>query len=400
MQRKLRTVSLFGAATACGLVLASAASAATLSGTVVHKNAHAKSFVVAGRGGSLTAVHARRSPAVGRKVAVTARRLRNGTWLAQRIRIGRTTMGVRFRGTITYANARRGTFVVSVRGASLLVHRHGAKRHSARAASASSPGVGDVVTVTGTLAGDTVDATEVHHDGENINGVNLEGVVRAIDATTRTLNVSADDSEQSGAALAVQVPASFDLTLFHQGQSVELIVSPNADGTYTLEQSSNDSGSHHADNPGEQQGDGHGDQKRSAEQACAALRSDPTFASSHNGLSFAQFYETDLSKPEDALKRCVDALANGHSSTASPEQQCHLEASDPNFAASHTGLTFAQFYDPKAADLKDAYKNCIDAKSPQHGGHGTGDGGSGESGSGGSGSGGSGGPGDHAKASA
>ena len=393
MQRKLRTMSLFGAATACGLVLASAASAATLSGTVVHKNAHAKSFVVAGRGGSLTAVHARRSPALGRKVAVSARRLRNGTWLAQRIRIGRTTKRVQVRGTITYVNARRGTFVVSVRGVSLLVHRRGAKRHGARAASASSPSVGDIVTVTGTLADGTVDATEVHHDGQNVNGVNLEGVVQAIDTTTSTLTVSADDSEQSGAALTVQVPASFDLTLFHQGQSVELIVSPNADGTYTLEQSSNDSGSHHADNPGEQQGDGHGDRKRSAEQACAALKSDPTFASSHNGLSFTQFYETDTSKPEDALKRCVDALANGDSSTAGPEQQCHLEASDPNFSASHTGLTFAQFYDPKASDLTNAYKNCIDAKSPQHGGHGSGEGGSG--GSGGSGSGGSGGSGGH-----
>ncbi|MGZ6576272.1 MAG: hypothetical protein ACXVHJ_35415, partial [Solirubrobacteraceae bacterium] len=44
------------------LALAAGASAATFSGTVVHKNARAHSFVVALRHGSLRAVHARHAP--------------------------------------------------------------------------------------------------------------------------------------------------------------------------------------------------------------------------------------------------------------------------------------------------------------------------------------------------
>jgi hypothetical protein len=376
MQRKSRMTVVLGGVV-CGLVFASAASAATLSGTVVHKNAHAKSFVLAGRGGAMTAVHARRSPALGRKVTVSARRLRNGTWLATHIKIGQATKSVRVRGTVTYVNARRHSFVVSVRGASLLVQRHAVKVHSVRATSDSRMKVGDIVTVDGTLEGESVDANQVEHHGHDANGVGLEGVVQAVDTTARTLTISADDSRQSGATLTVQVPAAFDLTLFQKGQAVELIVSPNADGSYTLEQSSNDSGSHHADNGQEQQGDSHGDRKPSAERDCTLQQADPGFAASHNGLGFIQFYETDLSKPGDALARCVDATAHGDAANPSPELQCHLEASDPSFLASHTGMTFAQFYNPKEpTKLTDAYKNCIDAKTPLHGGHGSSGGGS------------------------
>lgn len=385
MRLKSGTMAVLGSAV-CGLALASGASAATLSGTVVHKNAHAQSFVLAARGGALMAVHARRTPALGRQVSVTARRLRNGTWVAQRIRIGHTTKRIRVRGTVTYADAARHTFVVSVRGASLLVHRDVARAHSARAASSSTMHTGDIVTVDGTLAGDTVDASHVHHDGHDLHGVDLEGVVQAINTTASTLTISADDSEQSAATLLVQVPASFQLGLFKLGQSVELIASLNPDGTYTLEQSSDDSSSRHADNGQEEQGNRHGDQQASADQVCMTQEADPNFSASHNGLSFTQFYETDPGKPEDALSRCADAMAQGDASHPSPELQCHLEASDPNFPAAHTGSTFQQFYDPQGTKLEDAYKQCIDIKSPQHDG-----GGSGGKGSGGSG--GTGGPG-------
>jgi Domain of unknown function (DUF5666) len=389
MRRKFGTMSVLGAASVCALVLASAASAATLSWTVVHKNQRAQSFVLAGRGGTLSAVHAKRMPAIGRKVSATARRLRNGTWVATRIKVGKTAKRVRVRGTVTYVNTRRNTFVVSARGVSLLVHRHGAKRHSAHAASAAGTHVGDIVTVEGTPNGGSLTASQVQSDGHDLNGLDLEGVVQAVDTPNSTLTISADDSEQSGATLTVHVPFAFNLGLFQPGQSVELIVSPDPDGSYTLEQSSNDSGSHHADNGLEEQGNGHGDQRPSAEQACAAQQADTGFASSHNGLGFTQFYETDPNKPEDAFSRCVDAMAHGDSSNPSPELQCHVESSDPNFATSHNGLTFVQFYDPHAGKPEDAYKNCIDAKAPHHDGHGPGGDGSGDSGPGGSGSAGS-----------
>ena len=238
------------------LAFAASASAATFSGVVVHKDARAHSFVVALRGGALRAVHAQRSPALGHHVTVKARRLRNGTWALRHIRVGRSSARVHLRGTVTYVNAARHLFVLSARGVSLLVHENGAGIRAARAAADTEVGDDEVVTVDGTLDGDSVDASDIHDHGQDVNGIDLEGTIQAIDTSARTLTVSADDSEESGATLTVDVPTSFDMSVFTTGESVELIVSPNADGTYTLEQSSDDSGAREADDPSEDQGSG------------------------------------------------------------------------------------------------------------------------------------------------
>ena len=165
------------------------------------------------------------------------------------------------------------------------------------------------MTVDGSIDGGSVSASAIHHDGQNGNGINLEGIVQAVDPVARTLNISADDSDLSGASLAVQVPTTFDLGLFSVGQPVQLIVSPNPDGSYTLEQSSNDSGGHQADNPGGIQGDDHGDRHANAEQQCLFQESDPAFPATHNALSFTQFYERNVNDASNALGRCVDATA-------------------------------------------------------------------------------------------
>jgi hypothetical protein len=192
---------------------------------------------------------------------------------------------------------------------SLLVRKHRATS-SLRAAADSQLADGEVVTVDGTLDGDSVDASEVQPSGQDTNGLDLEGTVQAIDTTARTLSISADDSEESGATLTVNVPAAFDISLFTTGESVELIVSPNGDGTYTLEQASDDNGARSADNPGDDQGDNDGDRHASAEQMCAAEQSDPNFASTHNGETFAQFYNAqDPSNVDDAFGNCINAKA-------------------------------------------------------------------------------------------
>lgn len=292
------------------LAFVASASAASFSGVVVHKDARAHSFVVALRGGALRAIHARREPALGRNVTVRARLLRNGTWALQHVRVGRAAGRVHLRGTVTYINSRRGIFVVSARGVSLLVREHRAMTGRLRAAADSQLAVGDIVTVDGTLDGDSVEASSVQQTGQDMNGLDIEGTVQAIDTTARTLSVSADDSEESGATLTVDVPAAFDITLFSTGESVELIVSPNGDGTYTLEQSSDDHSARSANNAGEDQGDNGGDQHASAEQTCTAEQSDPSFASTHNGESFAQFYNAqDPSNLNDAFGNCINANA-------------------------------------------------------------------------------------------
>jgi hypothetical protein len=241
-------------------VAAAPASAATLKGTVVHRNSHAHSFVIALAHGRLAAVHARNSPRPGRVVRVSARRLRNGTYAARSVRVVGRHRHVRMRGTVTYSRGR--AFTLSSRGASILVHRRA--RGARAAASDGAPPVGSVVQVDANVDdnGD-VEANDVAEEGQDTNGIDLEGKVLAIDTTARTLSISADDDGESGAALVVQVPAGVDMTGFSVGQEVELTVTRNPDGTFVLQQGLGDDNEQEADdngsNGGEDNGSGGGD---------------------------------------------------------------------------------------------------------------------------------------------
>jgi uncharacterized membrane protein YgcG len=224
-------------------VAAAPASATTLKGTVVHRNSHAHSFVVAMSQGRLAAVHARTSPRPGRVVSVSARRLRNGTYAARSVRVVGRSRHVRMRGTVTYSRGR--LFTLSSRGASILIKR----RARAVAADDTAPAAGTVVVVDANIGdnGD-VEANDVNEQGQDNNGIDLEGRVLAVDTKARTLSISADDEDASGAALSVQVPAGVDMTGFTVGQQVELTVSRNPDGTFVLQQGSGDDNEQEADN--------------------------------------------------------------------------------------------------------------------------------------------------------
>jgi hypothetical protein len=311
MQLKSKSTVALAATVAVGLLPAAGASAANFRGVVVHENIRAHSFVLAGSRGRLTAVHARRLPRVGRTADVTARQLRNGTWVADHVHTGRPSARVRIRGTVTYINPRRGTFVLSARGASLLVHERTSLRHNVRVA-ASDAGLrdGEVVTVDGNLSGASVDASSIHVTGDESSGINLEGTVQAIDAVARTLTVSADDDDQSGAVVTVEVPSSFDLGAFTTGESVELTVTSNPDGTYTLEQSSDDSSATAADDLDDMQGDDHGAEHANAARECASQEADPGFPAAHGGETFTQFYERNADDANNAFGRCVNLTAH------------------------------------------------------------------------------------------
>jgi hypothetical protein len=310
MQLKSKSAVAVIATVAAGLAPAAGASAAPLRGVVVHDNARAHSFVLAGPWGRLSAVHARHLPAVGRTVTVAARRLHNGTWAAQRVRVGRASAHVRLRGTVTYVNLRRGTFVVSSRGASLLVHARASRRHDVRFPSDSGVREGEVVTVDGDVTGASVDASSVKPAENQSSGISLEGTVQAIDPVARTLAVSADDDDQSGAVVSVQVPSSFDLGAYTVGEAVELTVSLNPDGTYTLEQSSDDSSAGAADNLDDIQGDDDGGAHTNAARQCAAQEADPAFPAAHGGETFTQVYERNPDDADNAFGRCVNLTAH------------------------------------------------------------------------------------------
>lgn len=134
--------------------------------------------------------------------------------------------------------------------------------------------------------------------------------MQAIDPVGRTLTVSADDDDASGAAVSVQVPSAFDLGAFTVGQPVELAVSRNPDGTYTLEQSSDDSSAGTADNLDDIQGDDHGGAHATATRQCAAQEADPSFADTHGGMTFSEFYERNPSDAGNAFGRCVNLTAH------------------------------------------------------------------------------------------
>ena len=242
----IKKIGLAGFAAILALALvAGTASARTLRGTVVHRNAHAHSFVIANSKGVLSAVHARSTLRPGRVVRVSALRLRNGTFSLRKAHVLGRTRHARIRGTVTFA--KRGAYVVSATGASLLVKDNSPSQ---------SPTVGDQVEVNGTIddQGD-IDEQDVKQIGTDSGNMKLEGVVLGVDQQARTLSISADDDNESGSALTVDVPQSFDITKFTTGQEVELVVTANGDGTFTLVGASNDDNAENADDQDNQQGE-------------------------------------------------------------------------------------------------------------------------------------------------
>jgi hypothetical protein len=231
-----------------GAVIVGSASAATVRGVVVHQNHRAHSFVVSTKGGRLASVHARHSPRVGRSVRLTAALMHNGTWREKTLHVGRSSRHATLRGVVTFVNRRHGEFTLSAGGASLLVHKQ---------RSDAMPSVGDDVTVQSGIddQGDLNEQT-IHDNGDQTSGIELEGVILSI--TGNTLQVSADDDNESGQSVVVDVPATFDMTAFTVGQEVKLLVTQQADGTFLLQGSAEDDNSQAANNPGDSQGDGGG----------------------------------------------------------------------------------------------------------------------------------------------
>ncbi len=255
MTSSFKRVAIAIAACAALLAVAAPASARTIKGTVVHHNPHAHSFVLAANNGHLTAIHARRSPAVGRVVGVSARRLRNGTFAAKRISAHGRRTHARLRGTVSFVDARHGTFVLSARGTSIRVRRASARGGAAASTTAPLPAVGKEVEINATLDDQgNLETDEVQVLGEDTNGIDLEGVVLSVDTVARTLTVSADEDNENGQSVLVHVPEAIDISAFQAGQEVELTVTPTADG-FLLQGSSLNGCAQEADDQSTEQGD-------------------------------------------------------------------------------------------------------------------------------------------------
>jgi hypothetical protein len=233
MQRRSLFLGVLAAALA--LFVAGPASAATLRGTVVHKNRSAHKVVLATTSGRLAVVKTTRSVRIGRVVRVTGTHLRSGAWSARSIRTVGRSRHARLRGVVTYASRGKRAFTISTRGASVLVHQKSLRGRTARAAGDTMPTSGEQVAVDTTIQpNDDLEADDVQNEGRDTNGMELEGKVLGVDQAKRQITVAADDDDQSGDSVTVDVPQSFDLSQFQVGNEVELTVAKQPDGSFLL----------------------------------------------------------------------------------------------------------------------------------------------------------------------
>jgi hypothetical protein len=148
----------------------------------------------------------------------------------------------------------------------------------------------------------------------------------------------------------------------------------------------------------------------SANKLCSSEQVDPTFAATHGGKTFVQFYGTGTGKNafgkcvslkaqnsskveqsgmnpartcssirttmgavfapsfgtnashKNAFGKCVSLVARFQStSVISAASACQTEVNDATFVATHDGKTFAQFYGTNS-DLSNAFGNCVAMK--------------------------------------
>jgi hypothetical protein len=255
MSRRLRVPAGALVAAAAALVMAAPAPAAvSVRGTVVHRNAKTRSFVVASATGRLTKVRSRHAARLGRTVRVSGRRLRDGSIAASHVRTGARRSRARLRGTVTFANRRAGRFTVSSAAGSISVRAH--RAGAARAADDTLPAVGQQVVVTITVSpGGVIDEDNVDELGMDQGEVEIEGVITALDPNAHTVTVTASDDDASGGTVTVGFPATFDLSGLAVGNEVEIKAIRQADGTFVLSKLETDNENDLADEADNQPGD-------------------------------------------------------------------------------------------------------------------------------------------------
>jgi hypothetical protein len=99
-----------------------------------------------------------------------------------------------------------------------------------------------------------------------------------------------------------------------------------------------------------------GQDRENGARACKALR-----ASLGTDL-FRQTYGTAQSHRMNAMGKCVSQWTHAaHQNRVSARSACTAEQADPNFAASHDGKSFAEFYGKNAND-HNAFGKCVSSK--------------------------------------
>lgn len=232
-----RLITLLVAAAALGIP-----STALASGVVLKVQRSTHLVAVATTPTRISLVHTAAKLRVGQRVALTARRLRNGTLAASSVRVVGQTRRVRFRGLLLAKSRTR--LVVSANGAVVAVARGSRTTASARD---GGPATGSEVDVTATVtAGGELDEEDVT-TAPAAPGGKIEG---RLTLGSGTITVSADEM-----TLVITVPSGFDLSAFKNGDEVlASFTQSTTGGAPTLTALSGDDNAQQADASDDAQG--------------------------------------------------------------------------------------------------------------------------------------------------
>lgn len=223
-----------------------APSAALASGVVLKVQPASHLVAVTQTQTRVALVHTTAKLAVGQRVALTARTLRNGTLAASSVKVLGRAHTVKFRGLLL---ARSGSkLVVSAGGAVITLHRGGRATASARD---SGPQPGSTIAVTATV-GTTgeLDEDSMTTVSPSAPGGQIEGHL--------TLGVGTVSVTSEHMSLVLKVPVGLDLTTFANGDEVLATFTQGADGSLTLTALSANGDAQQADNGDDNGGDSHG----------------------------------------------------------------------------------------------------------------------------------------------
>lgn len=111
---------------------------------------------------------------------------------------------------------------------------------------------------------------------------------------------------------------------------------------------------------------------KNAAKQCKAERADASFASTHDGKTFQEFYGTNKNG-KNAYGKCVATKAHEQKAAEDEDdaqevqafknaaQECAAERSDAGFAASHGGKTFEEVYGTNR-NKRNAFGKCVSSK--------------------------------------
>jgi hypothetical protein len=219
-------------------VAALSAPASALAGNVVLKVEHSSHLAAIAQSKHVVLVHTAARLSVGQRIAMSSRRLANGTLAATNVRVLGHAKNVAFRGFVLSRSKSAHRVTLSAGGAPVTVQT-----------TSTTPQPGSEVEVDADVEDNgQLNATQVTVVAPSAPGGSIEGHVFALGAGTITI---ASDEQ----LLVLKVPAGIDLTMLAIGDEVLAQFTQGSDGSLTLTSISSDQSASAANDDNNDQGD-------------------------------------------------------------------------------------------------------------------------------------------------